>query len=97
MSKKHQFKLVGTCADYETEEFLDMIAKARPVSRRTFVERTNREDLAILEFKLGYGSTGDTMAKDPLVGYYKSKLKGEPVYFFRHLATEYIFGKEPDQ
>jgi hypothetical protein len=36
------------------------------------------------------------MAKDPLVGYYKGKFLGKPVYFFRWSAVEYIFMRPQD-
>ena len=73
---------------------MDMIDNAIDITRKTFLQHINREDLQILEDALSYSKhprQGLTMAADWAVSYHRSKLHGKRVYYFRHSAIEYVF------
>lgn len=78
----------------------DMIDQGVSITRRTFLQHVDRDDLAKLETSLGYalrGSVELTMARDWAVSYHRSALHGKRVYYFCHSAIEYVFteGGEP--
>lgn len=94
------FSYYNCCVDWDPDEvhspggLVDMIDQARQITRRTFLKHVGTRDLRSLEESLGYEShpaKGLTMAGDFHVGYFKSKLFGRPVYFFRWSAIEYVF------
>jgi hypothetical protein len=67
-----------------------MIDREIDITRRTFLKHVDRDDLRDLETALGYGSWLH-MASDGTVSYYRSKLHGKTVYYFRQSAIEYVF------
>lgn len=72
----------------------DMISAGHGISRRTFLQHVDREDMRELEHELGYERDtrrGLTMANDYHVSYHRSTLHGERVYYFTHSAIEYVF------
>lgn len=74
----------------------DMIDNATDITRETFLKHVDLAALAKLEGELSYArqpSQGLTMAKDWHVTYHRSKLHGQTVYYFRHSAIEYVFGR----
>lgn len=68
----------------------DMIDQAIDITRRTFLQHVDRDQLRDIEGQLGYGSWLH-MASDYHVSYHRSKLHGQTVYFFKHSAIEYVF------
>ena len=78
----------------DVDSLSQMIQDEVQITRRTFLKHVDREQMKELEADLGYEdhySKGLTMARDWCVGYYKSKLHGKIVYFFRYSAIEYVF------
>lgn len=72
----------------------DMVDNAVTISRRTFLQNVDRDELQKLEQRLGYAKHpkhGLTMASDYHLEYCRSKLHGKTVYFFTHSAVEYVF------
>jgi len=75
----------------------DMIDAAHTISRKTFYQRIDYDELADFERRLGYArhwKRGLTMSHDYHVTYHKSRLHGKPVYFIKHSAIEYVFTGE---
>ena len=76
---------------------IDMIEDATDITRATFLRHADREDRIDLERQLGYAphdpSARLTMRRDWHVSYHRSRLHGAPVYFFKHSAIEYVFGR----
>ena len=72
---------------------------ATQVTRKTFMQHVNREDLRELEDQLGYArhyKQGLVMANDYHVSYWKGVFAGEPCFYFDHSLIEHIFTrKEP--
>jgi hypothetical protein len=71
-----------------------MIDGGREIKRRTFLQHVDRDDLRQLAAECGYvdhPSRGLTMAGDYHVTYYRGRLHGQRVYWFRWSATEYVF------
>ena len=81
--------------DVDTEGGLNnMIEGAIEISRRTFLQHVDRDDLTRVERDLSYSphwKQGLTMAGDFHIMYYRSKLHGKRVYFFVYSAIEYVF------
>ena len=67
-----------------------MVGDARAITYRTMMRRTEAAQLA---HALGYGPDMP-LSSDPHVGYFKSTLLGEPVYFMRWSGVEYIFTRD---
>lgn len=83
---------------------VDMIDEARQITRRTFFQHVDAEELRGMEESLGYATRrvyftdkyGERhselmMADDPHVSYHRSKLHGKTVYYFRHSGIEFVF------
>lgn len=71
-----------------------MIDSNRDITRQTFLDHVDRDDLANLSDQLGYvrhHTQGLTMAQDWAISYHKSKLHGKTVYYFRWSSIEYVF------
>lgn len=87
--------------DVRTEGGLsDLINDRVEITRKTFLQYANRDDLQQLEEGLSYSrhpKQGLTMAGDQYVEYFRSKLHGKRVYGFRHSAIEYVFTLEESQ
>lgn len=100
MNPDRIFRYFGNCIDWAADDvtardgLVSMIDGSRPVTRRTFLSLVCKEDLRALEDSLGYAShptRGLTMAADPCVDYFTSRLHGAPCAYFRHSAVEYVF------
>jgi hypothetical protein len=81
------------CVNWEQKKvnaLCDMIDNAKEITRKTFCKHVNKNELAELEEQLGYGSYLK-MKNDYHVNYYRSKLFGKTVYYFRQSAIEYVF------
>jgi hypothetical protein len=79
---------------FEDGGLSDLIDQRIQLTRRTFLQHVDREDLRELERDLSYSdhpSQGLTMAGDYHVEYFRSRLHGRRVYGFRHSAIEYVF------
>jgi hypothetical protein len=76
----------------------DMISESRTITRATFLKHVDSESIADIERNLGYAPHDKTailtMARDYHVSYYKSKLHGRTVYYFKHSAIEYVFTRD---
>ena len=68
-----------------------MVDSGASITRRTFLQHVDRNNLKELEASLGYPMGRLTMAGDWAVSYFKSKLHGKTVYYFTHSAIEYVF------
>ena len=71
-----------------------MIDDNLEITRRTFLRRVDRDELAGLAEGLGYAkhpSQGLTMAADWSVSYHRSHWNGRRCYYFRWSAIEYYF------
>ncbi len=83
-----------TCVSAYGPDIEKMTDAALQITRRTFLEHINRDDLAELEKSLGYEShhtRGLTMAADYYVSYYRSKYCGRRCYYICWSAIEHIF------
>ena len=70
-----------------------LVENARPITRKTFLQHVDREDLREIEERLGYEHhprCGLTMSGDHCVSYYRSC----GIYYFRWSAIEHIFATE---
>jgi hypothetical protein len=92
-----EFRYAGNCVGVRGRNLYklnQMIAAARDVTRRTFLQHVNRSDLQQLEHQLGYvqyPQQGLTMAGDYHVSYHRSHWGFAACYFFTHSAIEYYF------
>jgi hypothetical protein len=87
-------KFRTNCINSTAPWIIDMVDGAIDITRRTFLQHVDRDDLAAMESALGYAdhpSRGLTMAADWHVSYHRSKYRGRRCYYFRHSAIEYIF------
>ena len=74
----------------------DLIDDRRVITRRTFLQHVDREELADIEANIGYSrhpSQGMTMAADWHVEYFRSRHHDQTVYGFRHSGIEHVFKK----
>lgn len=90
-------RFIGTCVGASSGEAIrDMVEKATPITRATFLKSVDEEEMIDIERSLGYerrhSRVGLTMAKDWHVGYFKSFYEGRPVVYFDHSRIEHIFG-----
>jgi len=72
----------------------EMINGAKDITRRTFLQHVDRDDMETLEAELGYAShpsRGLTMAADWHVSYHRSHWNGRTCYYFRWSGIEYYF------
>ena len=84
--------------DNDIDGLSDMVDNSIDITRSTFVSHVDKDALAVLEKGLGYERfkrRGLTMANDWAVSYYRGKLHGTTVYFFRQSAIEYVFLPSP--
>lgn len=76
------------------EELIQMIRSSQRISRRTFMKYVNPESMRMTEEAIGYVRDprhGLTMARDVLIGYRRSTLRGCPAVYFVWSATEFVF------
>jgi hypothetical protein len=90
------YNFYSNCVNWpgKVADLSQMIDNNIDITRRTFLQYVNREELAEIERDLSYEkhpSQGLTMAGDYHVSYHRSKLRGKRVYYFRHSAIEYVF------
>ena len=95
---KHKF--YRSCVDWPyldvqaTGGLDDMTASCIDITRRTFLQHVDREDLRQVESGVGgaaHPKQGLTVAGDWHVSYHRSKLHGRRVYYMIHSSTEYVF------
>ncbi len=97
-----KYKFYNDCRNWFINDILgleEIIDNAKEVTRRTFVDNVDHNDLQMLEKNYGYkthGSEGLTMAKDYHVKYYRSTWHDKRVYFFVWSAIENVFVDEYD-
>lgn len=90
------FNFLNNCVGWPAHDvhasggLVDMIDRARDITRNTFERHVNRAELTRLEASLGY-DVRFRMKDDYHVRYRRSVLHGNPVYFFEHSAIEYVF------
>ncbi len=90
-------KYLNNCVNWPRHDvgsLTDMVDSALQISRKTFLEHVDKNDLKNIERNLGYADhhkQGLTMSGDCYVAYYRSKLHGKRVYFFTQSAIEYVF------
>jgi hypothetical protein len=96
----HDWSYFASCIEWPSRDvhrdggLIDMIDRAREVSRKIFCRSVRREDREELEAQLGYArhpQEGLTMKGDFHVRYYRSRLHGWPVYYLTHSSIEYVF------
>ncbi len=97
----NMFTYKTNCVNYpdtyqtqDIEPLHDMIDNAIDITRETFLQHVDRQDLLTQELNLSYSAhwkQGLTMSADWAVSYHRSKLFGKRVYYFRQSAIEYIF------
>ena len=97
------FHFYASCVNWPDDDvhcqggLIDLIEDRKQITRRTFLNHCNRQQLRQIESDLGYDkhhSQGLTMAADWHVEYFKSKHHGKTVFGFRHSAIEYVFTGE---
>ena len=96
----HEYRYHKSCVGFSDREthapggLVDMIDNAKEITRGTFMKNVDADEMRRLQRELGYvdhHKQGLTMAADWHVTYHRSKLFGNPVYYFRWSAIEYIF------
>jgi hypothetical protein len=70
-----------------------MMDNSTEITYRTFRKNVDKDNFLEVERNLGY-DRNLRMLNDWHVRYYKSKIKGHPVYYFVWSAIEYIFTKD---
>lgn len=104
MKKPAALPFYRSCVGWPTADvnceggLCDLVSDAIPISRRTFLANVDQPDLRALEAELGYEQhprRGLTMAADWAVSYHRGQLHGQPAYYFRHSAIEYVFTTLP--
>lgn len=94
------YSLYCNCVDWPRSDvdreggLCDLIDTSVTITRRTFLQHVDRQELRALEQLLGYEAhhrQGLTMAGDWHVSYFRSRHHGERVYGFCHSAIEYVF------
>lgn len=79
------------------EELDYIIDNSREITYETLRNSVDPESFKEIKEMLGYNrhlqrDCGITLKSDYAIGFYKSKTpKGQPVYYIRHSAIEYIF------
>lgn len=91
MSKLRFFTSCPNWLNYLPVEDLNlMIRNEREITRKTFLKHVDPDSMRNTEIECGYDKDFP-MTKDPFVAYYKSKVRGCDVVFFRWSAMEYVF------
>ena len=94
MSTRSAFRYLTDCVHSDGPSITPMVDQARDVTRRTFLQHVDRENLREIEAGIGYAAhprQGLTMAADWSVSYYRSKFRGRPCYFFKWSSIEHVF------
>ena len=88
--KRYQY--VTCCVNAKAEDIDAMVDNAQDVSYETL--KRHCEGLAEWEKEMGYGRQCGLYLKDDwAVGFCKSTYRGQPCYYVRHSAIEYIWVK----
>ena len=96
-SQKQKLGYYSNCVNWPSNELEDLEAlvdEARPITFRTLKRHVSARQLADLLKGLGYAANrheGLTIETDYAVGFYKSKLKGNPAYYIQHSRIEHVF------
>lgn len=83
----------NNCVNWDEDDvdaLTEMIDASLKITRRTFLQHVNWDDMRRLSRHLSYGPDLP-MSRDWAVQYFRSKLHGERVYFFTWSAIEYVF------
>lgn len=97
MTFSSHYRYYSSCVNWpagRVDDLTQMVDNALQITRLTFLKHVGRDTLTVLEEYLGYAKhpkQGMTMAGDWHVGYYRSTLCGETVYYFDHSRIEYVF------
>ena len=90
-----RFVFLTNCVEWRSgEDIQQMIDRAIQITRRTFLQHVQMDDIAQ---QLGYSrhhKQGLTMSKDYHVSYHQGRFVGAPAYYFRWSAIEHIFVPE---
>ncbi len=98
-----QYKYYNNCVSWPRRDvhaeggLSDMIDDAIEITRKTFLNHVDRNEMEYLEISLGYSkhhSQGLTMAGDWHVSYHRSRLHGKRAYYFNNSCIEYVFTKQ---
>ena len=90
------YRYYCNCVGWQTDDvdvpggLCDLIDGRLKITRRTFLQYVDRDELRDIEGLLGYGSWL-RMSADWAVEYFRSKWHGHRVYGFRHSAIEFVF------
>jgi len=91
------FTFFSSCVDWPQNKLKLLFSindSCIDISRKTFLSKVDRTQLAEIEAELGYEahpSRGLTMAGDYHVSYHRSRVRHKWFYFFRHSEIEYVF------
>ncbi len=89
-----EFYYLTCCVNSDGTSIQAMVDKERDVTLATL--RRHCADLSTWETQMGYGPWL-RMSKDYGVSYHKSTYQGQPCYYVRHSAIEYIWVKGTNQ
>jgi len=92
---KRRFRYLTCCVNSTAEKIHAMTDAAREVTLETI--KRHCEDLHQWAHDMGYsvgGERGLHLKDDFAVSFHKSTYAGQPCYYIRHSAIEYIFTKE---
>lgn len=87
----NKFHFVTNCVSSDGESIGAMVDQAQDITYRTFAKHCDWQPIAR---ELGYavGPSPELHMKDDWhIGYYRSKYRGKPCYFFKWSAIEYVF------
>lgn len=84
------YKYVHSCVSSTYEDIWDMVDNSVEITRRTFLQYVDREDLKELERELGYDRWFH-IANDWHVTYHKGTYRDTPCVYLQHSGIEHIF------
>jgi hypothetical protein len=99
------YSFYSSCVEWPSDDvneeggLISLIGDSRDITRKTFLSKVDKAELANIESNLGYVAhpkQGLTMAGDWHVRYFVSKLHGARVYGFVHSAIEFVFTEKSD-
>jgi hypothetical protein len=97
---KPKFTFLNNCVDWNRQTvnceggLTEMIERSLEITRKTFLKHVDSGLLAEMAGNMGYckyRNQGLTMASDYHITYYRSKLFGSVVYYFKHSGIEFVF------
>ena len=88
---KYQF--ITSCVNSTAELIDNMVDSAIDITYRTFIQYVDIQELSEMFGYVMNSRNGLTLKKDWAVSYHRSTYDGQPCYYLRHSAIEYIFVK----